>query len=517
MPRKRVRDWMQIVYKYAVVHAEIPEGMWQQARKMQDLWNHLAREHQKRRELISAEGLDDTARSALWARWRDVDSLEIAKSYELRQESDVDILDRFNKACAACGSDPKRGWPRPGGFKVSIRHRFTGGGRPVANLCSTRCANVRVSSRLDFDGTDKQLVCGTFRLNNDDQIRFRAVIHRPIPPGCIVKQFRWLGRYSKAFGWSWAIAVTVEVPPGPERRRTGKVAALDVGWRRRGDALRVAYLVDSCGYQEEILLPLDFSTHDSRKQRLKYPQWNHIPETHEELRALAGRRDKHFDETKAQVAALLSQELTPPGFDKMRSRGLLNMLHPETGLPAAHPARAVIELWRTADRPHLRTFARASERFARHRQDVYRRVALRLASEYDEIGVEKVEIKEMIKTSDKSAALQAADRNHQIAATADFLLHLAAACRKTGSKYQLLVAADSTQTCCICGGVVAHTSNLLATCVNGHELDQDENAARNLIKADWPKYVKKRTTRKEFFAELVRKKQERQARDVPQS
>jgi hypothetical protein len=512
MARKRIRDWMQMVYKYAVTEAEIPESMWAQARQMQDLWNKLCLAHEEIRKSITPQTSDDE-RKAKWVEWRDVTSPALARAAKeagLRQECDADILNRFNLACTAAVKDPSRGWPRPGGLKVSIAHRYSGGGVPLTTLHGRTSRRVRFSQSLSFEPGRRRSMPGIFSLNDESQIRFTAMVHRPIPAGCIVKNVRWYGRFSRAFGWSWWLAIAVEVPPTDDvRQPTGRRAAIDVGWRVRGDGIRIGYLVDDNGCSEELLLPFDFSTNQTRKMRARYghlAHWNHLPQTHQELRELASRQDTRFDQMKAELAKVLDP--LPAGFDKMRSRGIIGILHE---LPEGSPIRPLIEEWLAWDTPLFRMQARASQRFAQHREDLYRNLTRVLALTYDSISVEKLDIKRMIEEATQNYGLEAAKRYHQIAATGDFLLRLSTACRKHGTELKLKAAEASTATCCECGGAVTTGPNLMLTCVNGHEFDQDYNAARNLLTQAWPAHVSQKLTRKEHFEQLKARKAAREA------
>lgn len=504
MARKRKRDWPQRVYKYAVTQAHIPQEMWEQAKRMQALWNQLCELHAGVRASINNETAEDE-RKAKWEAFNE--SARIAcRDSRLSQECDTDVLDRFTKACVAAAKDPSRGWPRPRALAVSIRHRYTGGGVPLTSLTSLRANRVRIDAHIAFDssdrprhaarqGKDSRYRRGQFQLNNGELILFTCQVHEPINPHAIVKSVRWVGRRSNAFGWSWWIIVQTE-EPAVSRVQTQRECGIDVGWRKRGvEAIRVAYLVDDAGESREILLPLDFSTRDLRRQKERHPEWEHPPQTHAEIRELQSKRDGELEALKANLKSLFSP--LPPGFEKMRGRGLIRLMRE---LPDDSVAKGVIKSWMQADMGPYLALARASERFANRRREAYRIIAAEIAEKYDVINIEKCEIAHMISDDDrqepKSHSLQAADRYHQIAATYDFVQCVKTAAKKRGAKVYMKASANTSAVCSVCGGVMSIGHELFQRCENGHEIDQDENAARNILSQTFPVYVRKTELRK---------------------
>lgn len=507
MPRKRKRNWPQRCYRFAVTSADIPESMWAQAKLMQALWNRLCEMHAEVRASIS-ETTPEEERKAKWAQF-ELDARASAKAAGLRQECDADVLDRFTKACVAAAREPARGWPKPRGLSVSIRHRYGGGGTPLPTIVSDRAKRVRVNGPVSFSalgrqrnaarkGADSRFRHGVFQLNNGDNIRFTIQQHEPINPGAIVKSVRWVGRRAVAFGWTWWLIVQTEEPP-VERVPTGRACGIDVGWRKRGDALRLAFLADDTGTKRELLLPLDFSTKQTRRERIRRPHFEHQPQNHAELRDLARQRDERLEELKADLRALLSP--LPAGFDKMRGRGLVRLMHE---LPDTESiARQRIEQWREWDRPRFRRETRARQRFAQRRVDLYRNLAAEIAKTYDTINVEAVGVKRMIEDDERDPALKAADRYHQIAAPSDFLRCLSNAARKYGSQFVRKDAKKTTTTCSDCGAEMTSGADLMQRCVNGHLLDQDENAARNLLSQTFGVYERSSRLRKQRGVETT--------------
>lgn len=481
MARVRKRDWPQLVYKYYVRPDSIPDQLWVQAKKMQALWNALAIEHEYVRMSIDGKTTEDE-RKEKWEMFNR-EAAYLNRNAGLNWESDV--LDNFTKACVAAAKQPERGWPKPRGLTVSIPHRFTGGGSPVQTLWGNRSKRIRFDRPISYENSgrysqDRRRIDGVFGLDDDATVFFRETVHRPIPPSAIVKSARLVGRRSVAFGWEWSIAITVELPPDEPRTPTGKRCAIDVGWRKREKALRVGYMVDSDGNSKEILLPLDFSNKQSRSQKQRYPLFLQIPENHDDLRVLACERDLKLEECKSKLKRMLYP--VPAGFDRMRARGLVKILHEIEDNDAA---KKLIEDWLEWDRPRFRRETRARNRFAARRADIYSNIAAELARQYDEIVVEQLNIANMISDDDRDESLKAANTYHQIAATGDFISILGRACRKYWSILTKKTAVDSTIVCHVCGQEKPSGPELVQTCRNGHSHDQDHCAAANLLKETW--------------------------------
>jgi hypothetical protein len=62
------------------------------------------------------------------------------------------------------------------------------------------------------DHTCQRITSGSFRVGNE-LIRFRTVLHCPIPPDAIVKKVMWLEDRYPTRGWQRSIAITIEQQP----------------------------------------------------------------------------------------------------------------------------------------------------------------------------------------------------------------------------------------------------------------------------------------------------------------
>lgn len=481
--RRRTRDWPLRVYRYWIAPlGDLPVEFWATARLMQRAWNGLVWALAARREAFDATGEDRAARRVVWLALEAECRALIAAS-GLDWVNGPDVLDRFLSACRATR------WPRWHHRldRLTIGHRFTGGGIPVARLFSERAQRVRLAQRPD-DGAYATNLRSSRRLravplHRDAEhsaseactfmiagvpIQFRILLHRPLPPGAIVKRVTWCGQRHVIHGWQWALAITVEIPPVERPVRPPRQAGLDIGWRVIGDAVRVGMLWDGESMCE-LLLPLDAPTAQTRR--------HHLPSSLAAIEDYQARQGKLLDAVKSDLRALGVP--LPRGFALMRQGGVIRW---GRTLPAEAPSRRLFAAWQH-ENDRLRSLAAAlRDRLLGRRDWLYRNWARQLAERYTVIAWEHgLGIKAMAEDVDDSPVLHAAARFRQYAAPARFRLFLAQACAKTGTELLDCNPAYTTTTCHVCGGQATAGPALVLTCPTGHTWDQDENAARNLF------------------------------------
>ena len=130
MPRKRKREWPIRVLVYRAYPREIPQAMWDTAKRQRILWNNLT-------ELWY--GAADQARllpdrkEPIWQSFDEWCHAAVAQS-ALDWVNGPDVLDRFRAARRA------KKFPRfhRGLDRVAIAHRFTAGGVPLDRLIDNR-------------------------------------------------------------------------------------------------------------------------------------------------------------------------------------------------------------------------------------------------------------------------------------------------------------------------------------------------------------------------------------------
>ena len=470
------------------------------------------------------------SRTALWVEFNDWKRAQL-EAADLGWECGPDIIDRFDRACRRAASDRKQGfidtgWPRPGGLSVSLPHRYTGGGAPLVKLSSTRVKRLQFSQPLDYTQTPgkhgrrqlQTLRLGT-AVTDEDYIIARVMQHRPIPANAIVKSVRWVGRRTAAFGWDWHICIQVEEPHGPAREKTKLTAAIDVGWRKFADYIRIGYLIDSTGHQEELRLPLAIGGCKSRrfnKRNQHKPGFYPMPENYDQLRALQGQRDTALDTMKARMSELIGADL--PSQSLMRRGALCRILselevlsegqavllrHDGTEVPVrdelvALPTTTRQQLakalsdWLAQDQKVLRTESAARAHAVNYRKAIYGQYAAELTKRYDTLYVELMSFKDIVEghkddIREQKVTPDRANRHHQASAAAEFLQTLKTTAKRTGCDVVKRKAATSTSKHWQCGTTMVTGPQLMLQCPScGVYIDQDENAARNLLSGDWP-------------------------------
>lgn len=265
------------------------------------------------------------------------------------------------------------------------------------------------------------------------------------------------------------------------RRRDARMGpvGVDVGWRLRPDGtIRVAMTCDRDGRGDEILLPPE------------------VPGSARRVASLRATRDKNMDAARSVLVSWLRDQSLPDEWaqrtesvSQWRSQGRLAGLSiwwREHRLPNDEDAFAALETWRKQDK-HLWCWE-TSERTGglRHRKDLYRRVAARLAERHDvlvmeaDVGLREFALRPAI---DDPTTNETARSNRVVAAVSELRMCLRQAFLRRGRTVVSLPAQGTTRTCAACGSEETwdQANEVRHTCKNGHVWDQDANAARNLI------------------------------------
>lgn len=155
---------------------------------------------------------------------------------------------------------------------ICLLHRYTGGG---AELPVIFRSNKRVYIEpVDQDRIEAMRLCGDSQrrwkkeartcvhawMGGEEKI-FSCILHRQIPEDVFVKEIKITGRRLKGIRdrIKWEMNITVDLPPDQAERRIANlkrgVLALELGWRRVENELRVGVNLDDTGKWREIYLP----------------------------------------------------------------------------------------------------------------------------------------------------------------------------------------------------------------------------------------------------------------------
>jgi len=442
------------ILRYRAYPAFIPQSVWDIAKSQRDLWNKLvvlAGHHSEWARLIgdkksSWAGFDDTARA-------------IVKASGLDWVNGPEVLDRlrttFRKKC----------FPKFHGTlnRVALLHRFTSGGIALGRLIDKSKAKrfaLQSSSHWQLPkrahSPGKRHWRGCFRAG-DETIDFSLALHRALPTDAILKRVQWLGERSGT-KWFWHLALTIEEPPIESPYHSSQLSAgLDLGWRSfaegsPNDYVRVGMLADSEGRTVEFRLPLLLRNGPGGERRtIVYLA---------ELQSLA---DEFLN---------CGRELT--GDKRLGPRGLRDLIaaghqHAE-GIGAALAAHDLLRKRLNEQRFHL----------LQRRNWWYQNLAQWLCQRYARIAIEADMKLAKLHERSKDPALRNAAIYRNYAAVGELRKRLMATAGKTGTRIDGETA-YSTITCWVCGKEMLPSANLMLTCPNGHQLDQDKNAAMNLL------------------------------------
>jgi len=318
--------------------------------------------------------------------------------------------------------------------------------------------------------------------------RWRLDMHRPLPAGARVT---WAAVHRTRCGPhdAWHVTITVDAPEPVASPGRGAVA-INLGWRVRGDEMRVAGWADERDGNGELrldaatlrVLRLPEVMRSERDVALNAARARLLAAAAAPGNAWLAERTKHVHAWRSprRFVALLRDwdEVRPAGERQPWDRDL------ETYLANDRHA------W--AQQEHLR------QRALRRRREVYRVFAARMAAQYDTIIAERAGGRERIaRTPDvgtpqdeKQAALAAnlvdvARANRVVACTSELDGALRNAGRSRGCAVVALPAADITRICPGCGvpderGAAEHVA---LACVCGRAWDQDtEGAAAELLR-----------------------------------
>lgn len=404
------------------------------------------------------------------------------------------------------GSDKSDG---SGAFGVQIQ-----GGATVDELHEGNHGQVRLATLPDIgniqagsrrSGRRKELWVRIGTDSNREPIWavFLMKPERPLPPDARIVQVKVI-RTRVGLHPRWEVMFTMQAPENvyrvPVRTQKG-VVAVDIGWRSHAGDLRVGYSVDSRGNHGELCLPTMWGPKGPVTFR----------ETLEHARGLQRLQQEYFftenqeTGTKGGILHYLTQWLEQnrailpewlvvrtESITRWRSQHKLNRLVEDwraNRFEGDKHCLQKLDAWRRKWR-HLHEWeTRQRDSALSARRERYRQVAHHLATQYETIIINNVDLtatrkrrpaekaKELVMVEDRKRS-QAFD-----AAPGELRVEILRAADKYGAAV-FKQPFDST-TCYACGGVcvfdrAVHLHHECEHC--GTTWDQDENASRNALR-----------------------------------
>lgn len=518
--RKRKRpDWQVKVFRFAIKPiGEIPQEIFSTAKRMQIGWNKLVdlREDIRKRIadfIIANPNLEETelskAKKEMWASFdKEAKQILNAEEFNFNWESKQEIIDRFNKSISL-KQHPKKQYKL---MNFSLLRIFGEGGREIDKLFKkdVSAISIRPVKEEMYNGYTAwhQRMKGSkgyFEVNKDIRLNFSFSLSMYIPRDGFLKRANIIAR-KNSLGWRWWLVLTCEYPPTIiQNVLPDKICGLDLGWRRFEEYIRIGMLVDQEGNTRELKLPLGYTNNTIRKTLSKFPVNERKPlSTWADLEEFNQKIGLEVEALKTKIKNEVVMDLLPEEIKSsithitmMRQNGLKRLLFEMEQAGVNGKNQKVVDALR--DWVKLNTILeqklqRGRDRLLRNREIQYRALSKELSNSYSCIAWESdldlktmAEDKDQLKISINPALKNSMYYRHTVSLYT-FRSYLKDASNKSGASLSLTKAKNTTIKCCICNGDIINDGKLIQACTNGHKLDQDINAAVNLLKKVAPNF-----------------------------
>lgn len=474
MPRTKLRpENSPRVFAYDIkITGDVPQIVFDTARSQQALWNEMATRH-----ISLVEGLKnadkDAKKAAYEAFWKTAYGLTAAA--DLPCWSKWQIYDAF-KVAQAAWAKKRGGMPRVqrGLRKIKIEHRTASGG---------------VSMDWLYEDNDRKHTCirrqsgltrGYFSISGE-RVPFEVVMHRPIPDDCVLKRIALAGEYEPAFrAWTWKIIFLVEDPP--RQKEYGEaVAAIDLGWRKAEDGVRIGMVWDG-QRAHELYLPFNLANRSERKQIERFGE-TEVTRDVRQIWEMQAIQDAGIEACKERLRSTDRSDWPQEareimgGVVKMRAGGLRRL---RRKLYEAGIVIDWLEEWHARHAELAKRIRRGQIRIDATKRAIYRNIAAWLSRHCKAVVWEgDLGLKDMAEAElgADDRVLKQAQKYRQFVG----LYGLRQAIKHAMGKRLIdEKAAYSTRTCAECGVRIEKTGSVVLDCPNGHRPDRDINAAKVL-------------------------------------
>lgn len=317
-------------------------------------------------------------------------------------------------------------------------------------------------------------------------MEMRVILHRPLPAAAIIKEAEVV-RERVGTHYRHHLCLTV-LEEAPQVSPSGKVAAIDLGWRMTGRGLRVAAILGTDGHRHEVLLESSVISDISKADELaslRADKYNAIRSRLGEW--LLGHRDGIpdwlVDATKT-IAHWGGSSQARLASVVLRWRG--------SRFGGDETIYEELEAWRAHDKHLYEWQANLRDQAIARRKEQYRVLAARLADRYGMVVLEDMAITEMVAHQDptepRDGQADNARRKARIAAPGLLRQAISQAAHRRGVRVEAVDAARTTVVHATCGtdlsGKVDFASSVMAWCPTCEAtFDQDFNACENLLTA----------------------------------
>lgn len=311
-------------------------------------------------------------------------------------------------------------------------------------------------------------------------LAFPLIYDRPLPEAARVQEVT-VTRRQIATHWRHEVVFTLRVADPAPVNSSEKKCAVNVGFRKIDDALRIATIIDQSGIRHVELSE----------------NWMTAMDDVDEIQSA---RKKSLNEICTKMReAWSARPLPAPDFDERLS----NLVHSDKR-GAGSLAAVVIawrehamwwpemlyyaEAWRLYDKKQFEIEANKRDHLNAARRERYRLLARSLAQNYGEIRLGKIELRRLAEIQSRDGTEnelhKLARKNRTRAALYNLQREILWQAKKSGA---LVKAIDGpfTATCHACGERCAVAEPLMHKCEHcAVTWDQDDNAVRNIFAAD---------------------------------
>jgi hypothetical protein len=311
-------------------------------------------------------------------------------------------------------------------------------------------------------------------------VTWPLIMHRPLPDGSRIKEVVIHCRRLEPH-WRWQVTLTCDLPapilPAPD----GHVTAIDIGWRKPNEGLRVATVMREESAAEFVVLPYEII------ERLERPE--HI-RSHRDtmLKAFSARAflaAVPWHEASAEMQVVAEKLRKAPKISAARLALLAITWRTRPDFKPDDFAR--LEEWRKRDK-HLWLYeANGRDQAARWRIDHYRNTARRAVDKASVLILERFDLAKAARIDSMDNPLNGAARHQRMLAAVHVLRQWII---NYAAKYNVPMrwhTGVSTWICSECANRLGprDPARLVLECSPcGHVFDQDVEACRNMLAAD---------------------------------
>ena len=314
--------------------------------------------------------------------------------------------------------------------------------------------------------------------------RLPFIFHRPLPKNGLIKEVKVIRRRKPNNKWKWSINFFVECPEESIKKpvflKKKEAVAIDLGWRRKKEGLRVGFWTDSEGNKGEIILDNSYLNTLQRLQDLQSI-------IDQEFNAFKDEMVKELEKyDRNEITALfdnISKWKSPNKYTNILFYWIDNRFSGDEKLWNIYTS------WRKRH-IHLWTwFGNLFRKLAGRRNQFYRDISNRFAYEYKVVLVKDSDLSTLLIKGNPEEETQKQNsvrrRQSKLASCGVLRDYIKWACFKYSADYRELSSINTTKICHKCGEImegINFEKNIVVRCPKCFsDFDQDENSTRNML------------------------------------